>query len=396
MKGYFNKLIYKVIILCILQSFNGTTVSAQAGDNALFIIPELYLGSIVPNYMNYPRSYPRIGLGTTIYQASNKNNSVNSYYRHPYLGLHTSFHYLGAAKIFGNEINFLPVMAIPLRKGMIQIGIGASYFTKTYQDNSLNKAVGSNLTWCFQSFYFRNVSLKSGNTLRLGFGYLHGSNGHTQLPNYGINSAVLSLGIYKKPELPHIPDTAKLKEIPRTFFAELNTGLGLHEFGGTTGPVNGAKDLVYSSSIKGGIIFNNQFQLYTGLGFRHYRHFADSISKSEILKEMEVSPNNIYFLLGIEYLVHHLGLSIEGGIHLYKPFYIHFAKRFESQATIKFDLRRIFLTRMGLKLYLFNTSKKPTHNLYLAPYINANFSKADFSEISIGYVYNFKSKNKNK
>lgn len=353
------------------------------------MVPELYVGSIVPNYMNYPRSYPRVGLGATIYQFSNENNSVNRYYRQPYIGLHTSFHYLGAAQIFGNEINLLPVMAIPLKKGMIQIGIGASYFTKTYQDNSLNKAVGSNLTWSFQSFYFRNFLLHSGKTLRLGFGYLHGSNGHTQLPNYGINSAVLSVGIYNKPELPVMKDTAQLKKVPKSFFADVNSGIGFHEFGGTTGPVNGAKALVYSTSIKGGIVFNNQFQLYTGFGFRHYQHFADSISKNETLQEMNVTANNVYFLLGIEYLIYHVGLSIEGGINLYKPFYIHFAKRFESEETIKFDLRRIFLTRMGLKFYLFNTSKKPKHNVYIAPYINANFSKADFSEVTIGYVYNF-------
>ncbi len=390
MKITFNSFFLVLIFLSALQFFNNSRINGQTGKRSIFVITEFYAGSIVPNYMNYPRSYPRVGMGATIYQVSSENTSVNRYYRHPYLGLHTSFHYLGAAQIFGNEINLLPVMAIPLKKGMIQIGIGASYFTKTYQDNTLNKAVGSNLTWCFQSFYFRNFSLESGNTLRLGFGFLHGSNGHTQLPNYGINSAVLSVGLYKKPDLPSIQDTASLKKVPKTFFTDINTGLGFHEFGGTTGPVNGAKALIYSTSVKAGIVFNNQFQLYTGLGFRHYQHFADSINKNVMLQEMDVTPNNLYFLLGIEYLVHHVGLSIEGGINLYKPFYIHFAKRFESQETIKFDLRRIFLTRMGLKFYLFNTSKKPKHNIYLAPYINANFSKADFSEITIGYVYNFK------
>jgi hypothetical protein len=379
------------ILLCFIPITNATKLIAQGFEKKMFIVPELYLGSIVPNYMKYPRSYPRVGLGATLYHISNENNGVNRYYRQPLVGLHASFHYLGEAQIFGNEINLLPVMAIPLKKGMIQIGIGVSYFTKTYQDNQLNRAVGSKLTWSFQSFYFRKFSLESGKTLRLGFGYLHGSNGHTQLPNYGINSAVLSVGIYKNPFLKPMPlDTTHQLKSDKTFFIDINSGIGFHEFGGTTGPVNGSKALVYSTSAKAGIVFNKQFQVYSGFGFRHYRHFADSISKSATLQEMKVTPNNVYFLLGVEYLVHHIGLSIEGGINLYKPFYIHFAKRFESQETIKFDLRRIFLTRMGLKFYLFNTSNKPQHNVYLAPYINANFSKADFSEITIGYVYNFK------
>ncbi len=45
---------------------------------------------------------------------------------------------------------------------------------------------------------------------------------------------------------------------------------------------------------------------------------------------------------------------------------------------------------MGLKLYMINTAKKPKHNVYISAHINTNFGQADFSEASLGYVYNFK------
>nr|WP_262895924.1 acyloxyacyl hydrolase [Marivirga aurantiaca] len=325
-----------------------------------------------------------------MYRQSNEKNSVNHYYNNPLIGLNVSFHNLGNNSLFGNELNLLPVVGFPLKKGIIQLGLGVSYFTKTYRDNPLNKAVGSHITWCFQSFYYRNFLLASGKSLRIGFGYLHGSNGHTQLPNFGLNSAALSFGLYKKPAISRpVKTSANTQKTPMQVFITANFGVGFHEFGGTSAPVGGPKKLVYSSSIAGGVILNNQFRWYAGFGIRHYEHFADSIANSPELQALKVSPESFYFMMGAEFLIHHIGLSIEGGINIYKPFYEHFSREFESQESIKYHLRKIFLTRLGLRLYLFNTSDKPKHNFYLAPYLNANLGKADFSEISMGYIYNF-------
>jgi hypothetical protein len=45
---------------------------------------------------------------------------------------------------------------------------------------------------------------------------------------------------------------------------------------------------------------------------------------------------------------------------------------------------------MGLKYYLFDTSREPVNNLFLGIHINANAGQADYTDISLGYVYNFK------
>ena len=47
---------------------------------------------------------------------------------------------------------------------------------------------------------------------------------------------------------------------------------------------------------------------------------------------------------------------------------------------------------MGLKYYIINTKKKPKHNIYLSAHINSNLGQADFSELSLGYVYRLKIK----
>ena len=78
---------------------------------------------------------------------------------------------------------------------MFQWGIGASYFTKTHRQNERNQSIGSHLNWAFQWTYYRTFKMTENKDIRLGIGYHHSSNGHTQLPNYGLNSAVLSLAI---------------------------------------------------------------------------------------------------------------------------------------------------------------------------------------------------------
>ncbi len=52
--------------------------------------------------------------------------------------------------------------------------------------------------------------------------------------------------------------------------------------------------------------------------------------------------------------------------------------------TTTYKLKSLFPTRLGVKLYLFNTNKIPKNNLYIGANINANYTQADFSELSLG------------
>lgn len=353
-----------------------------------FLIPEILSGSIVPNYMNGPAFGPRVGLALTYYRQSQENTPTNQYYKYPLLGLQAGFHRLGNPYVYGNEINLMPVLGLNLKKGMFQWGIGASYFTKTHRQNELNKSIGSHFNWAFQWMYYRSFEWTENKNIRLGVGYHHSSNGHTQLPNYGLNSAVISLALTPSTIKPMTADQEKIPQ-SRKLFILARSGIGIHELGSTTSPVGGEKKLVFSNSIGVGFSFKEHFRWYAGFGTRHYQHYADSIANSPDLQDLNVHPNNHFFMMGIEYLIYHVGISIEGGINLSKPFYYHFAKDYETTESIKYTLKKIFPSRMGLKLYLLNTAKKPKHNVYISAHINANFGQADFSEASIGYVYSF-------
>ena len=113
-------------------------------------------------------------------------------------------------------------------------------------------------------------------------------------------------------------------------------GIGFHELGSTTSPVGGEKKLVLSKSLGVGFTFKEHFRWYAGFGTRHYQHYADSIENSIELQELGVHPNNHFFMMGIEYLIYHVGIIIEGGINLSKPFYYHFAKDYETTESFKY------------------------------------------------------------
>ncbi|WKK80903.2 acyloxyacyl hydrolase [Marivirga arenosa] len=363
--------------------------SSFAQEDKHFIVPELMVGSIVPNYLKAPSFGMKVGGAVTYYKSAESNTPTNRYYNKPLLGLQAGVYRLGNPQVYGNEFNLMPVLGLRMKKGMFQWGIGTSYFTKTYRQDERNQSIGSHFNWAFNWMYYRSFKLFEENDLRIGFGYRHSSNGHTQLPNYGLNSAILSITIIPSELKTSMPGKQKTDR-SRSAFIKSRSGIGIHEFGGTTKPVGGEKKLVFSQSIGVGFTFKEHFRWYAGFGTRHYQHYADSIKNSPELQALNVHPNNHFFMMGVEYLIYHIGLSIEGGINLSKPFYYHFSKEFENTESIKYTLKKIFPSRMGLKLYLINTAKKPKHNVYFSAHINANFGQADFSEASLGYVYSFK------
>lgn len=353
-----------------------------------FIEGELMAGSIVPNLRSYPSIGILAGAAITIGNVDTATNSLNQYFNYPRKGLYFSFHHLGNDSIFGKQISMMPV--IELKAGMkwsFRIGLGASYYTKTYSDNSQNVAIGSNLTWGFQAYLYRYIPINDQSFLKIGAGFLHGSNGHLQLPNFGLNSGVLTVGwqYFNKPL--HLPDRNKIQyKEERVWMLSQRVGVGWHELGGTEGPVGGPKKPVYGYAIAAGVLFKKHFKLQAGFGYRYYQQFANYIAANPDLGFTRSDAQNVYFTLGAEFFINHISMVVEGGLNLYKPFYPYFAEKWEGTSDWSYQLKRFFLSRVGMNFYLLNTSKLPKHNVYLGAQLNANFGEADFSGISLGYL----------
>jgi hypothetical protein len=64
------------------------------------------------------------------------------------------------------------------------------YDTET---NPFNRAITTKVNWSFLSFLYYDVFKTDKTDWRFGLGYLHHSNGHTNLPNQGLNSLAASI-----------------------------------------------------------------------------------------------------------------------------------------------------------------------------------------------------------
>ena len=90
---------------------------------------------------------------------------------------------------------FIEFKAFGSEKWSVLTGMGASYFTKKFNEdtNPQNQAVTTDITWAFRMYlYYQFLSTKDLDW-RLGLGYSHHSNGHTRLLNQGYNSFLVSL-----------------------------------------------------------------------------------------------------------------------------------------------------------------------------------------------------------
>ena len=113
-----------------------------------------------------------------------------------------------------------------------------------------------------------------------------------------------------------------------------------------------------------------------------------------------------------ELVLNHIGIEIQGGINIFKPAYKvdwRINKGWgevpkvipESGGNFRlgdinedyYKIKRTISARLGLKYYFINTTKTPTDNVFIGAFINSNLGQADFSELAIGYVKTFSSKN---
>ena len=301
----------------------------------------------------------------------------------------------------------------------LRTGLGISYLTEKYDpvNNPFNRAVSTNFKWSFRSLLHYDVARFEKTTWRIGFGYTHHSNGHTRLPNQGLNSLVGSLEANFRSGNNAGPGGQLPLENTRTRtlqeYLSLRTGLGQNVLSELFNDRKG----VYSLEASYGRIVNSTFKFGLGLFYRFYEHYYDYIKNEEQLV-VELYPyfrdnpfkyaSNYGINVGAELLMGHVGAELTIGFNIYKPAYkidwqLNDGYTYQSgdqtiivlgELDSYYELKRSIPTRLGLKWYFINTTKNPRHNIFLGAHINANLGQADFTELSLGYVRRFSLKTK--
>lgn len=399
---------------------------SQETDSPLLFIPEILGGITAEANENFPETD---GQGSLVFNlAWDHVYSSQEWARRlkgPKTGLSLAYTDFGNKDSLGSALTIMPFIefgALKKERLSILVGMGGSYFNTIYDPitNPNNQGITTYLVWSFRAHFNYKLFTKGNIDWRAGIGYFHHSNGHTRLPNQGLNSFLLSVSAAIK--------TKKALETPPSFttlersvypYISVHGGYGINVLG-KPDPFNDKKP-VYTFSGEYGKVINNTYKLGVGFYYRYYEHYFDYIDGNESLvqegREFESfrdSPVWNASALGVygsgEILLNHVGLEVEIGLNIHKPAYKIDWRLNQGWSFIpreippdnnfvlgefdtKFRIKHLVSSRMGMKYYLWGTKEHRKSNVFVGFHINANGGQADFTDVSLGYVYNFDLKN---
>jgi hypothetical protein len=398
----------------------GIPLCSQQLKNPASLIFNLDLGKTFPSNKDFPDTRLQGSFFTGIgWEHLRTDERWAQELRGPMTGIMLGVTDFGNPEEIGYAITLIPLLELnPFSnrntRWKLRTGLGFSYLTKQYDPatNPFNRAVSTDFKWAFRSLLYYEL-LRSGNSIwRVGLGYTHNSNGHTRLPNQGLNSVIGSLeadiGLHKREISANLEQDDNPKTRTLQQYLAVRTGLGQN----VLSEIFNDRKEVYTLEVSYGQILNSTFRFGFGVFYRFYEHYYDYIRNEEQLIE-ELYPYfrenpfgyaaNFGIIAGAELLMGHVGASLSLGFNIYKPAYkidwqLNDGYTYQSggetiivlgELDAYYEIKRSIPARLGLNWYFINTNRNPKQNFYLGVHINSNFGQADFTELSLGYVHRF-------
>lgn len=404
----------KVIIFLIFGLFYKINLGQE--PDGIILNLDFSIGKTSPPNFNFPEINSQkslmIGLGQTHFD---KNLDWAKQLNYPETGITFSFTDFGNSLVLGQAISFTPYLDLKIfnkrtQKINLKTELGFSYFNKTFDaiENPINKAISSNFSWAFRMSLYYKILEKENYNLKLGMGYFHNSNGHLCLPNNGLNVFTVNLasqiGLKKNEIIFSKVDSINNKNsVNRQKYYSFRFGIGQKVFSQT----DISKKEVYVLAASKGIIIQKTFKFGYGFCYRFYKDYYDFVKNDSYLStknNTKLLASNFALFANSEILLSHFGIELEFGVNLYKPIYkydyeinngkIKNGVYEKPELDWYYDIKKTISSRLGLKYYLLNTNKSHDNNFFIGGFINANFGQADFSELTLGYVYCLNSKTK--
>jgi len=314
---------------CIAQNQESTA------NKSVFYNPEILIGKTLEANTFFPETNLQKNLFFSIGKYNfDKEKEWAARLNYPKTRISFGYTDFGNSKKVGHAYSVLPFIEFSVFKKQLDglnlhIGFGASFMDMQYDVNSnpFNKAITTQINWSFRSFLYYDVFKSNSVDWRFGLGYLHHSNGHTKLPNQGLNS--LAASVSAKIDAPsNNTDNFKkpfFKTKSQTYFA-FRFGIGQNVL---SEKFNSKKE-VFTISASVGKIINNTFKFGGGFYYRFYKHYYDYIKNNETLVEEQFPhfndnpygyATNFGLFATSELLLDHIGFEFDLGVNIFKPFY---------------------------------------------------------------------------
>ncbi len=271
-----------IVLLLISFSFS-SFAQEEENKSAHFIEPAYMFGKVLPmsNGFTFPEAGPQQVAAVNLGVVNIDSTKWGKYYNFPESGVMLLYSNLGNNKILGHQFGVLPFVSFRVFNKLnnplqLKLGAGLSYFTHHFDSlgNPNNEIIGSQFTWDVKVFLYKSLYKNKGFNLKLGVGFSHESNGHTQLPNLGVNSPMASISgqFYNRKQDNHTKATRIKRQCvsPKKYYITLEEGLGFHEQDETEGPLMGELKPVYITDVSAAILFNKHIKFRGGFTYRYY------------------------------------------------------------------------------------------------------------------------------
>lgn len=377
-------------ILLILLLKLSVQISAQNQS----VIVGGQLGNVLKIYSDFPESSNGYGIDASWIRQGDTNNIWEGLYHYPETGVVLNYTNFGNNDTLGSSIGLVYRFQLiqmfgdrwSLTEGM---DLGVAYYNKPFNliENPGNIAVGNSLSALVRLNFSIRYRITNSWNIYTGFIFHHASNGHTSLPNVGINIPMVQLGAvysldksqsFYKVDKPNFEYSKKIQ-------FNMRFALGINRFGSEVGPSNGPYYPIYLTSLYLDKRVSGINKIQFGMDAYYnsgYREFLESQQPTE-LEANFVNSSVISIWIGNELLIGRAGIILQVGYNLYNPFLKYFIKQDESAD----QLKAYIPGRFGVQYYLKDHFHGARTNGFIGLYVKSNMGQADFLEFSIGVKF---------
>lgn len=321
-----------------------------------------------------------------------QSGSFFNYYKRPQVGFTGIYGWLGDGDVMGSVFGLYPTWRYSFleKKSIglsVKLGSGFAWFTKPYDkiDNPDNLLIGShfsNITELGVQVWFRFLpqwKIEAGSSL------LHFSNGHTAIPNYGLNDITAKVGVIYEPGTLTQTNTRRryLPDMDTTWRKTIMISLGRHELAQSTFPTDGPSYNVYKISGYVSKRLTNINEVMFGASIAYYESFYEFIHLTDYYEHFQrLGATQFAVHVGHEFLINRFGLVTDLGVKIIDPFYRSYLLNRDKSLWYK----AVFAPKIGLKFYpIWNSFAK--QRVAMGMYIKTNGTQADYVEYSLSYSF---------
>ena len=332
-----------------------------------------------------------IQLSGTLNTGTQPGSFYNWYYK-PQIGFSGLVGFLGQKDVLGSVYAFYPTWNYSLLNEQtigiqIKLGTGFAWFSKPYDkfDNPQNELIGShinNITEIGLGLWFRFLPEWQ---MEVGSSFLHFSNGHTAIPNMGLNDITAKIGVTYSPGTLQGSGT-KVKELPLNdtrWKKTIAASLGRHELAYSVYPTDGPNYSIYKLYMGVSKRVTNINEVQFGVSTSFYDSYYTFIHLTDYYNHLQILGATEWSLhVGHEFLINRFGFVTDMGIKVFDPFYRSYFLKKDPSLWYK----AVFAPRVGFKFYpIWNSFD--SQNIAIGMFLKTNCGQADFVEYSLSYTF---------